>query len=67
MLDYIRRRAKIENNKFIMHIADLGNTVSNTIPIALKEKCIGSNYQNIVIAGFGVGYSLAGCVLSEKL
>ena len=66
MLDYIRRKINIEQNKFIIHIENVGNTVSNTIPIALKEKCINSNYQNIILAGFGVGYSWSGCVLKRK-
>jgi 3-oxoacyl-[acyl-carrier-protein] synthase-3 len=44
----------------------VGNTVSSTIPIALKAaiesgRIAGS--QNILMAGFGVGYSWGGTVL----
>jgi 3-oxoacyl-[acyl-carrier-protein] synthase-3 len=45
---------------------DVGNTVSNSIPIALKkardEAAIKQNAK-VLVAGFGVGYSWAGCVL----
>ncbi len=65
MLEYIRRKIKIQPNKFIYYLEQVGNTVSNTIPIALKEKCEQRDYQKIVLAGFGVGYSWGGCVLSK--
>jgi len=45
---------------------DCGNTVSSTIPIALyeaqkQEKLTAVN--NVILAGFGVGYSWAACNL----
>ncbi|WP_196594231.1 3-oxoacyl-[acyl-carrier-protein] synthase III C-terminal domain-containing protein [Pectinatus sottacetonis] len=44
----------------------IGNTVSSTVPIALKdaidENCIRSG-SNVFIAGFGVGLSWAGTEL----
>ena len=51
------------SNKFIYYLEDIGNTVSNTIPIAMKEECINKKKGNILLAGFGVGYSWGGCVL----
>ena len=45
-------------------MSEVGNTVSNSIPIVitekLKEKAINGN---IILAGFGVGYSWGGCFL----
>ena len=46
-------------------MAEVGNTVSNSIPIALvdaqkEQKLKGS----VLICGFGVGYSWGGCILS---
>ena len=53
-------------NQFYFHLKDCGNTVSSTIPIALyhsqKDGLLISD-KNILLAGFGVGYSWAGCVL----
>lgn len=66
MLEHLRKKIKIEENKFFLHIENCGNTVSSTIPIALKE-AINSNSicenQSVLLAGFGVGYSWGGVVL----
>ena len=45
---------------------DAGNTVSSTIPIALARLQSKNSFQergNMLLAGFGVGYSWGGCVL----
>lgn len=66
MLDFLKKKCKIEDDKFYYYIEQVGNTVSNSIPIALveaiKENRIQSG-QNVLIAGFGVGYSWAGTLL----
>jgi 3-oxoacyl-[acyl-carrier-protein] synthase-3 len=63
MLDFIRKKMTIPQDKFIYYLEKVGNTVSNTIPIALKEECIGKKTGRILLAGFGVGYSWGGCML----
>lgn len=67
MLNFLRKKIKIEPEKFYINMANIGNTVSNSIPIALfdaqKENLM---YGNVVICGFGVGYSWGGCVLNYK-
>jgi 3-oxoacyl-[acyl-carrier-protein] synthase-3 len=49
-------------------MSEVGNTVSNSIPIViaekLKEKAINGH---ILLAGFGVGYSWAGCMIKIKI
>lgn len=66
MLDSLRKKIKIPENKFYTYIEDCGNTVSSTIPIAIynaiKENRIKPK-QKILLAGFGVGYSWAGTIL----
>lgn len=66
MLNFLRKKIKIPEEKFYYYMEKVGNTVSSTIPIALYEamyeKRIGSG-SNVLIAGFGVGYSWAGTVL----
>lgn len=62
MLNSIRKNLKIEPEKFFINLYDGGNTVSCTIPIALK-KYSQNNFigqQNIILAGFGVGLSWSG-------
>ena len=66
MLDFLRKKIKIKEEKFYYCLSEFGNTVSNTIPIciyeALKDGSI-KNKQKVLITGFGVGYSWGGTVL----
>ena len=66
MLDFLKKKCKIEDDKYYYCIGNVGNTVSNSIPIALVEAMkegVLSNKKQVVIAGYGVGYSWAGTVL----
>lgn len=66
MLEHLRKKLKIPKEKFFCYLENVGNTVSCTIPIALVEaQKAGSltNNANVLLAGFGVGLSWAGCVL----
>lgn len=64
MINYLRKKIKIEPVKFHIYMNEVGNTVSNTIPIVLTEKLKENALKgNIVLAGFGVGYSWGGCLL----
>ena len=64
MLNFLRKKGKIEEEKFYYCLENFGNTVSSTIPIALKEaQAEGLLKGNILLAGFGVGYSWGGVVL----
>ncbi len=64
MMNYLRKLIEIDKEKFYICLENVGNTVSSTIPIALyeakKEKVLTGN---ILLAGFGVGYSWGGVVL----
>ena len=66
MLDFLKKKCNIEDERFYYCIENVGNTVSNSIPIALtealKEKRIASGHK-VLIAGFGVGYSWGGTIL----
>lgn len=69
MLDFLRKKSKIDKDKFYYALSEFGNTVSNSIPIALLEAIkYGSIHSgmNVLIAGFGVGYSWGGLVLNIK-
>ncbi len=67
MMNYLRKLIDIDSDKFYIHIENVGNTVSSTIPIAIYEaKKEEKLHGNILIAGFGVGYSWAGVVLKLK-
>lgn len=65
MLTHLRKKLKIEEDKFFINMSDIGNTVSSTIPIALSDaKTSGLLHGNVLVAGFGVGLSWGACVIN---
>jgi len=69
ILEFLRKKLKIDSSHFYYCIENVGNTVSNTIPLALcnalKEGILDGK-RNILLAGFGVGLSWSGCILHLK-
>jgi len=66
MLDYLRKKIKIPREKFFISMEHCGNTVSSTIPIAMKQALAENRISagdKVLIAGFGVGYSWGGTIL----
>lgn len=62
MLDRIRLKLKLPEEKFCVRMDRCGNTVSSTIPIALHQSLESgalSHGQRVMLLGFGVGYSWA--------
>jgi 3-oxoacyl-[acyl-carrier-protein] synthase III len=67
MLNQLRKKLKIPEDKFYLFLENCGNTVCSTIPIALEEALkSGSIKKNakVLLAGFGVGYSWGGTILT---
>ncbi len=66
MLNTIRKLGMIPKERFYVDMEKVGNTVSSTILIAIKdalEKHLISHGDNVMVAGFGVGLSWAGTIL----
>jgi len=66
MLDFLRSKLKIPKKKFYLNVTNVGNTVSATIPIALNNAItegLIKKESNVLIAGFGIGYSWGGTVI----
>jgi len=66
MLEYLRKKIKIPQEKFYSNMLETGNTVSATIPIALAESIkqnIVHRGNKIMLVGFGVGYSWGGVIV----
>ncbi|SFH28239.1 3-oxoacyl-ACP synthase III family protein [Pedobacter insulae] len=69
MLNFIRKKIGIPEDKFFLYLENCGNTVSSTIPIALKEALAAKRIDTdakVLLAGFGVGYSWGATVLHFK-
>ena len=67
VLDNLQRVLEIPDDKMYSDIRDIGNTVSSSIPIALKNADMNSTIAHeelILISGFGVGLSWGTCLLT---
>lgn len=66
MLDYLRKKIKIPVEKFYINMEETGNTVSATIPIALRDcidNAIVKKDDKVLLCGFGVGYSWGATII----
>jgi 3-oxoacyl-[acyl-carrier-protein] synthase-3 len=66
MLEHLKRKLKVPDEKMPILMAHCGNTVSSTIPILLKDLETTGRLrkgQCIMLLGFGVGYSWAGSLV----
>ena len=64
MINYLRKLIGIDRDKFYICLDKVGNTVSSTIPIALVEAMKENRLMgNVLLAGFGVGFSYGAVVL----
>jgi 3-oxoacyl-[acyl-carrier-protein] synthase-3 len=66
MLGHLRRKIGIPEDRFVVEIADVGNTVSSTIPIALARRLESGQIKpgtRSLLLGFGVGLSWGGTVI----
>lgn len=67
MIEYLRKKLQIPEEKFYKNMLLTGNTVASTIPIALKDSLdrgLIKKGNKVLILGFGVGYSWGGTVLN---
>jgi 3-oxoacyl-[acyl-carrier-protein] synthase III len=66
ILEHLRRKLNIPRQKFIVELSHCGNTVSSTIPIALKAAQDQGRLRTgdrVMLVGFGVGYSWAAAIV----
>jgi 3-oxoacyl-[acyl-carrier-protein] synthase-3 len=67
ILEHLRRKIGIPEDKFYLCMEDCGNTVSSTIPIAmedaLKQNKIKSG-DKLMLVAFGVGLTWAACLVN---
>ena len=66
ILDVLRRKCKIPEEKFFTNISSVGNTVSNSIPIAITDAIKSGKLKKgmkVALISFGIGFSWAGTVL----
>jgi 3-oxoacyl-[acyl-carrier-protein] synthase-3 len=65
-LDVLHRALRIPSHKQFANIAGVGNTVSASIPIALRDAELQGRLEpgmSVMLVGFGVGLSVGACVV----
>jgi 3-oxoacyl-[acyl-carrier-protein] synthase-3 len=70
MLEFLQKRCRIPKERFYINLVEGGNTVSSTIPIALKkaiQSAIVKDGMVIQLCGFGVGLSIGSVILKNKI
>jgi 3-oxoacyl-[acyl-carrier-protein] synthase-3 len=68
LLDMLRQHMQVDEHKMPTALKNCGNTVSSTIPILVDELRGSGRLRpgtRSLLAGFGVGFSWAGCVWTE--
>jgi 3-oxoacyl-[acyl-carrier-protein] synthase-3 len=67
VIEYLRKKIGIPEDKFYINLLHTGNTSSSTIPLGIKDsinKNVIKKGSKILIASFGVGYSWGGTVIT---
>lgn len=67
ILQYLQKKIRIPEEKFIIDLEDIGNTVSSSIPVALKriqeKQTLFKKNDLIMLVGFGVGLSWGATII----
>lgn len=66
IVDAIAKSFKGSSDKFIMDMANTGNTISSSIPLLLEKYAFDEGLQRIVLSGFGVGFSWATAIILKS-
>jgi 3-oxoacyl-[acyl-carrier-protein] synthase III len=65
IVDTIRKRLKVSEDKVPFDIYEYGNTISSSIPIILEKEMKNSENKKMIISGFGVGLSWGSAVIKK--
>lgn len=65
IVDTIRKRLKVNEEKVPFDMAEYGNTVSSSIPIMLANEMASLPKGNMVLSAFGVGLSWASAIIKK--
>ena len=66
VVDMIQKELGLDGSKVPFEIADIGNTVSSSIPLVLQQHVDQKKHQLLVLSGFGVGFSWGTCLLQLR-
>ena len=70
MMKQLQKKCQLEGLNFYNDISHIGNTVSGTLPFGIEhvlKTTSASDLKNVMLTGFGVGLSWAGCIVDLSL
>ncbi len=70
MLDHLRKKIKISEDRFFLFLEWCGNTVSSTIPVALRAAQEAGRLKKgskVMLVGFGVGFSWGAAMIRWEI
>ncbi|HVK64474.1 MAG TPA: ketoacyl-ACP synthase III [Polyangium sp.] len=66
VVDLIKKELGVEDDKVPFDIAEIGNTVSSSIPLMLAQRLDRKRVEWLVLSGFGVGFTWGTCILQHR-
>lgn len=66
IVDTIRKRLGVSEDKVPFDMAEYGNTVSSSVPIILEKEMECGDNKMLIISGFGVGLSWGSAILEKN-
>lgn len=69
MLQYLQQKCDLLDANYWNDVKDYGNTVSNSIPIAIHDMMYANpnkDLHHVMLIGFGVGLSWSGCMVDLR-
>ena len=65
IVDTIRKRLNVAEEKVVFDMYEYGNTISSSIPIILEKEIKDNKNKRLLISGFGVGLSWASAIIER--
>jgi len=66
VIDLIKKALQLGDDKVPFDIAEIGNTVSSSIPLMLAQHFGRRKVERLVLCGFGVGFTWGTCILQHR-
>lgn len=63
VVDLLKKELQLPDSKVPFEIAEIGNTISSSIPLVLQRYVRRKQEERLVLSGFGVGFSWGTCLL----
>lgn len=66
IVETLGRRLGLASEKVVLKMSDVGNTVSSSIPLMLEDVFGTTEFRRLLLCGFGVGLSVATCLVERR-